>query len=77
MTEERRPVSPLMIIIALGVIAAMLFPIYQLFINTERSRQVAGNTFGFVVATMGVLAVYSVLRPRKPGRSGGGIDDNH
>ncbi len=72
MSEERRPVSPLMIIIALGMIAALLFPFYQMFVNTERSRQVAGNVFGFVVATMVVLAVYSVLRPRrKPGRSDG------
>ena len=65
MSEERRPVSPLMIIIALGMIAALLFPFYQMFVNTERSRQVAGNAFGFVVVTMGVLAVYSVLRPRR------------
>jgi hypothetical protein len=71
LSEERRPVSPLMIIIALGVIAAMLFPFYQLLVNTERSRRIAGDAFGFVVVTMGVLAVYSVLRPRrKPDRGG-------
>jgi hypothetical protein len=70
LSEERRPVSPLMIIIALGVIASMLFPIYQLINNTERSRQVAGKAFGFVVVTMGVLAVYSVLRPRRNSGSG-------
>jgi hypothetical protein len=59
---QRRPVSPVMIVIAVGVIAAMLFPFYQMFVNTERSRRIAGNAFGFVVVVMGALAAYSIVR---------------
>jgi uncharacterized membrane protein YeaQ/YmgE (transglycosylase-associated protein family) len=51
-----------MIVIALGVIAAMLFPVFQIFVNTERSRRITGNAFGFVVVVMGALAVYSIVR---------------
>jgi len=60
--EPRRPVSPVMVVIALGVIAAMLYPFYQMFMETERSRRIAGQAFGFVVVVMGLLAVYSIVR---------------
>lgn len=60
--EPRRPLSPVMIIIALGVISAMLFPFYQMFAVTEKSRRLAGQGFGFVIVVMAALALYSVAR---------------
>lgn len=60
--SPRRPISPVMVVIALGVIAAILFPFYQMFTVTERSRRLAGQGFGFVIVVMAALALYSIAR---------------
>ena len=60
--SPRRAVSPVMIVIALGVIAAMLYPFIQIFLTTERSRHLAAQGFGFVVVTMIGLALYNLAR---------------
>lgn len=58
----RRPVSPVMIVVALGVIASMLYPFIQIFLTTERSRHLAAQGFGFVVVTMAGLALFHLAR---------------
>ncbi len=62
MDEPRRPVSPVIVVIALGMIAAMLYPFLQVFLTTDRSRHLAAQGFGFVVVTMVALALFNLAR---------------
>lgn len=58
----RRPVSPVTIVIVFGMIAALLYPFFQLALGPEAVRPLAGKAFGFVVVVMGAAAVFEIYR---------------
>ncbi len=58
----RRPVSPAVIVITLGVIASMLYPVLQVFLTTQSSRLLVAKAFSFVLVVMGALALFQIAR---------------
>jgi hypothetical protein len=58
---ERRG-SPFIIVVAVGMIAALLYPVFMQFEIARRSRGLIANGFGIVVAVMCGLAIFYVVR---------------
>jgi len=60
--DRSRGAKPFVVVIAIGMIAALLYPPYRMFVVTPESRRLVANGFGVLVAAMAAYALFHAVR---------------